>query len=156
MRMGIISILFCSCLLSLVSCEHKDLCYSHPHDQEVRILFDWSNIREENIPKVVAVVFRNEETNTVVEFALPPEGGIVMIPNGAYEFTAYNVGQYGNIFKETDAGKIVTTPVSRKLKGIYYEAPDFLLGEPKGCAYRFRNVQVDNGKTHQTNSKGGL
>lgn len=38
MRMGIISILFCSCLLSLVSCEHKDLCYSHPHDQEVRIL----------------------------------------------------------------------------------------------------------------------
>lgn len=126
MRMGIISILFCSCLLSLVSCEHKDLCYSHPHDQEVRILFDWSNIREENIPKVVAVVFRNEETNTVVEFALPPEGGIVMIPNGAYEFTAYNVGQYGNIFKETDAGKIVTTPVSRKLKGIYYEAPDFL------------------------------
>lgn len=133
------------------------MCYSHPHDQEVRILFDWSNIREENIPKVVAVVFRNEETNTVVEFALPPEGGIVMIPNGAYEFTAYNVGQYGNIFKETDAGKIVTTPVSRKLKGIYYEAPDFfVLGEPKGCAYRFRNVQVDNGKTHQTNSKGGL
>ena len=126
MRMGIISILFCSCLLSLVSCEHKDLCYSHPHDQEVRILFDWSNIREENIPKVVAVVFRNEATNTVVEFALPPEGGIVMIPNGAYKFTAYNVGQYGNIFKETDAGKIVTTPVSRKLKGIYYETPDFL------------------------------
>ena len=126
MRMGIISILFCSCLLSLVSCNHKDLCYSHPHDQEVRILFDWSNIREENIPKVVAVVFRNEETNTVVEFALPPEGGIVMIPNGAYEFTAYNVGQYGNIFKETDASKIVTTPVSRKLKGIYYETPDFL------------------------------
>ena len=123
MRSGIISMLL---ILLFASCEHKDLCYSHPHDQEVRILFDWSNIREENIPKVVAVVFRNEETNTVVEFALPPEGGIVMIPNGAYEFTAYNVGQYGNIFKETDAGKIVTTPVSRKLKGIYYEAPDFL------------------------------
>lgn len=114
------------CLLALTACEHKDLCYSHPHDKEVRILFDWSDIREENIPKVVAVVFRNDETKAVAEFALPPEGGTVMIPNGVYELTAYNVGQYGNILNETDAGRIATTPVSHELKGNYYETPDFL------------------------------
>ena len=62
MRSGIISMLL---ILLFASCEHKDLCYSHPHDKEVRILFDWSNIHVDNIPKVVAVIFRNEETNTL-------------------------------------------------------------------------------------------
>lgn len=154
MRSGIISMLL---ILLFASCEHKDLCYSHPHDKEVRILFDWSNIHVDNIPKVVAVIFRNEETNTVAEFALPPEGGIVMIPDGAYEFTAYNIGQYGNIFKETNAGRIATTPVSHKLKGKYYETPDFFVfGKPKSCVDRFRKYQVNNSKTYQANSQGGL
>lgn len=35
MRSGIISMLL---ILLFASCEHKDLCYSHPHDKEVRIL----------------------------------------------------------------------------------------------------------------------
>lgn len=134
-------------ILLFASCEHKDLCYSHPHDKEVRILFDWSNIHVDNIPKVVAVIFRNEETNTVAEFALPPEGGIVMIPDGAYEFTAYNIGQYGNIFKETNAGRIATTPVSHKLKGKYYETPDFLcLENQKVVLTDFENTRLITAK----------
>lgn len=144
MRSGIISMLL---ILLFASCEHKDLCYSHPHDKEVRILFDWSNIHVDNIPKVVAVIFRNEETNTVAEFALPPEGGIVMIPDGAYEFTAYNIGQYGNIFKETNAGRIATTPVSHKLKGKYYETPDFLcLENQKVVLTDFENTRLITAK----------
>lgn len=101
----------------------------------------------DNIPKVVAVIFRNEETNTVAEFALPPEGGIVMIPDGAYEFTAYNIGQYGNIFKETNAGRIATTPVSHKLKGKYYETPDFLcLENQKVVLTDFENTRLITAK----------
>ena len=91
--------------------------------------------------------FRNEETNTVAEFALPPEGGIVMIPDGAYEFTAYNIGQYGNIFKETNAGRIATTPVSHKLKGKYYETPDFLcLENQKVVLTDFENTRLITAK----------
>ena len=101
----------------------------------------------DNSPKVVAVIFRNEETNTVAEFALPPEGGIVMIPDGAYEFTAYNIGQYGNIFKETNAGRIATTPVSHKLKGKYYETPDFLcLENQKVVLTDFENTRLITAK----------
>lgn len=133
--------------LLFASCEHKDLCYSHPHDKEVRILFDWSNIHKDNIPKVVAVIFRNEETNTVAEFALPPEGGKVMIPDGAYEFIAYNIGQYGNIFKETNAGRIATTPVSHKLKGKYYETSDFL------CLENQRVMLTDSENTRLITAK---
>lgn len=133
--------------LLFASCEHKDLCYSHPHDKEVRILFDWSNIHKDNIPKVVAVIFRNEETNTVAEFALPPEGGKVMIPDGAYEFIAYNIGQYGNIFKETNAGRIATTPVSHKLKGKYYETLDFL------CLENQRVMLTDSENTRLITAK---
>lgn len=77
-----------------------------------------------------------------------------MIPNGAYEFTAYNVGQYGNIFKETDAGKIVTTPVSRKLKGIYYEAPDFLcLENQKVVLTDFENTRLITAKPIRRTAK---
>ena len=140
--------------LLFASCDHKDLCYSHPHDKEVRILIDWSNIHKDNIPKVVAVIFRNEETNTVAEFALPPEGGIVMIPDGAYEFTAYNIGQYGNIFKETNAGRIATTPVSHKLKGKYYETPDFLcLENQKVVLTDFENTRLITAKPIRRTAK---
>lgn len=24
------------------SCEHKDLCYMHPHTTEIHVIFDWS------------------------------------------------------------------------------------------------------------------
>ena len=30
----------------LTSCEHKDLCYDHPHRQNVEVTFDWSEAVE--------------------------------------------------------------------------------------------------------------
>lgn len=27
-----------------VSCEHKELCYSHPHSAKVSVVFDWSQM----------------------------------------------------------------------------------------------------------------
>lgn len=123
MKNRIFSILLC---LLLVSCEHKELCYSHPHDKEARVVFDWSDIKEENIPNIVMAVFRNSTTNLVSEFALPPEGGTVMIPNGTYEFTAYNVGQHENIIVETPTGRVATTPISRLFEDKCYKTPNFL------------------------------
>lgn len=64
-----------------------------------------------------------------------------------YEFTAYNIGQYGNIFKETNAGRIATTPVSHKLKGKYYETPDFLcLENQKVVLTDFENTRLITAK----------
>ena len=31
-------------LLAMTACEHKELCYEHPHVGFVRVLFDWSQL----------------------------------------------------------------------------------------------------------------
>ena len=28
--------------IGLTACEHKDLCYDHPHFAKVRVVFDWT------------------------------------------------------------------------------------------------------------------
>ena len=28
-------------LAAVTSCEHKDLCYEHPHPAEIKVVFDW-------------------------------------------------------------------------------------------------------------------
>ena len=37
-------------LMLLVSCNHKELCYSHPHTAKVRVNVDWSEFVEEDLP----------------------------------------------------------------------------------------------------------
>lgn len=29
-------------LLAMTACEHKELCYEHPHTTDVDVLFDWN------------------------------------------------------------------------------------------------------------------
>lgn len=120
-----------SMLLLWVACEHKNLCYECLQDKEVRMFFDWSNIRKENIPEVVEIVFRDRAGNSVAEFALPPEGGIVALPDGTYDLTVYNVGQYGNVIRELPGERVVMPPVSGKLGGRHYESPEFFCLENK-------------------------
>lgn len=92
MKTFILYILLLCCAV-LTACEHKDLCYNHPHDKELRIRFDWSAIDKKHIPNVVKVICSPlwmDEKNKYLEFDLPPEGGIVRVPDGEYELMAYN------------------------------------------------------------------
>lgn len=49
MKTFILYILLLCCAV-LTACEHKDLCYNHPHDKELRIRFDWSAIDKSTFP----------------------------------------------------------------------------------------------------------
>ena len=40
-------------LLAMTACEHKELCYEHPHVGFVRVLFDWSQLPGAN-PECIA------------------------------------------------------------------------------------------------------
>ena len=49
-----------ACLLlafMVVSCEHKDLCYLHPHQTMLRILVDWSKFNVEQPTGMSVYVF---------------------------------------------------------------------------------------------------
>lgn len=92
MKTSILYILLLCCTV-LTACEHKDLCYNHPHDKDLRIRFDWSEIDAKHIPKEVKVICSPlwlDEKDKYLEFDLPPEGGIVRVPDGEYELMAYN------------------------------------------------------------------
>ena len=34
----------------LTACEHKDLCYDHPHSASVEVVFDWTAAPDEPFP----------------------------------------------------------------------------------------------------------
>lgn len=45
------------CVLLFIACEHKELCYSHPHFVSVRVTFDWSQIYNHEKPSGMRVIF---------------------------------------------------------------------------------------------------
>lgn len=63
--------------MGLTACEHKDLCYDHPHFATVRVIFDWTKISNHDKPEGMRVVFypTDDESNTWI-FDFPGgEGG---------------------------------------------------------------------------------
>lgn len=94
-------------LVSLIfpACEHKDLCYHHPHTAEFRVCFDWSKadwIQEDwvrvnyervsdNLPAGMTMVFYPQDfEGEEITIQLPQGGGLVNVPEGTYKVICYN------------------------------------------------------------------
>ena len=76
--------------LLLCSCEHKDLCYHHPHQVTIRVEFDWRNAPEAN-PEGMCVFFYPEEGGMPQRFDfLGANGGEINIAGGKYHLLCYN------------------------------------------------------------------
>lgn len=41
----------------LSSCEHKDLCYDHPHGVDMNLVFDWRNAPDADPERMMAYFF---------------------------------------------------------------------------------------------------
>ena len=41
MKKGLLNMLVCVLAAALCSCNHKELCYHHPHTASVKVEFDW-------------------------------------------------------------------------------------------------------------------
>lgn len=54
----------------VVSCEHKELCYSHPHSAKVSVEFEWSQMPAAYSPGGMRVIFylRNGGEEIVRDF----------------------------------------------------------------------------------------
>lgn len=85
------------CLLAvvLVGCEHKDLCYHHPHQVKLRVVFDWVDAPDAN-PSGMTVYFypqdvkEGESTEPYRFNFLGTEGGEIELPQGHYKAITYN------------------------------------------------------------------
>lgn len=56
MKTGIRMTVYALLVMILFSCEHKELCFHHPHVVTVRVDFDWKNAPQAN-PEGMCVFF---------------------------------------------------------------------------------------------------
>lgn len=77
-------------LLATAACEHKELCYEHPHVGFVRVLFDWSQLPGAN-PECMYVRFFPEEGGRPVQYEFTGrDGGTVQLSPGNYRIICHN------------------------------------------------------------------
>ena len=75
------------CVLLFIACEHKELCYSHPHFVSVRVTFDWSQIYNHEKPSGMRVVFfPKDEKGESWTFDFPDgKDRVIEIPENDYQ-----------------------------------------------------------------------
>ena len=55
----------------LTACEHKDLCYEHPHSASVEVVFDWVNAPDANPATMSLYLYPEDGSPTVREVPSP-------------------------------------------------------------------------------------
>lgn len=75
--------------LSFTSCEHKDLCYQHPHGIKLEVEFNWENAPEA-APGGMCLFFYPEDGGKPRRFDVAKDGGNVYLEVGKYNVVIYN------------------------------------------------------------------
>ena len=74
----------------LSSCEHKDLCYDHPHRQNVEVMFDWSADPEAN-PATMSLYLYPENGGDPIRYEFTDKnGGNISVAAGTYKAICVN------------------------------------------------------------------
>lgn len=93
------------CMLAafvLSSCEHKDLCYHHPHTATVRVEFDWRDASEAH-PEGMCVFFYSMERGGYRRFDFADiKGGPVELEVGTYRVIFHNNDSEVDLYRGTD------------------------------------------------------
>ena len=90
MKTGIRVTVYALLAMILFSCEHKELCFHHPHMVTLRVDFDWKNAPQAD-PEGMCVYFYPEEGESPIRFDFAgKDGGSVEIKEGRYRILCYN------------------------------------------------------------------
>ena len=94
-----LTFLFLAFLIMLSSCEHKELCYHHPHTAKVRVNVDWSEFVEEQPTGMTVMVYpsNGEKPHTSLTHTL--DHASFNLPEGMYHTLAFNqsVTEFGSL-----------------------------------------------------------
>ena len=115
----------------VVSCEHKELCYSHPHSAKVSVEFEWSQMPAAYSPGGMRVIFypRNGGEEIVRDF-VGKKGGCVEIPSGVYDVVCFNNDTQRVKYNGADGFSSIaaTTGVAQVGDVKAFRTPDYLCG----------------------------
>ena len=87
-------------LAGTTACEHKDLCYAHPHFATIQVVFNWDKISDRDKPEGMRVVFfpKNKKGDTWT-FDFPGgKDGRIEIPENDYHVICFNYDTDGMIW----------------------------------------------------------
>lgn len=93
MKRNIFFLFLCVMAFAFTSCDHKELCYSHPHYTKVNIVFDWSDMADDEKPEGMRVAFYPIDGSTepwMFDFPYGSNGGVVEVPANDYQVMTYN------------------------------------------------------------------
>ena len=102
MRKSIYTSLYISIALVLfASCEHKDLCFKHPHSAKVRIDVDWSNFIKYETPTGMTLMLypQYSDESAISHLTNNTSHAIVSLSPGQYHVLVYNqsTSEFGSI-----------------------------------------------------------
>lgn len=84
------------------SCEHKELCYHHPHEKTVRVEFDWRDAPDAT-PKGMCVLFYPEDGGGCLRYDFNGmNGGEVQLRVGTYRILCYNNDTEAVLFRDME------------------------------------------------------
>lgn len=104
----------------LSSCEHKDLCYDHPHRQNVEVMFDWSADPEAN-PATMSLYLYPEEGGDPIRYEFTDKnGGNISVAAGTYRAICVNSDKETHRILGKDRFETfqVTSAETRALQGL--------------------------------------
>lgn len=77
-------------IAGLSACDHKDLCYVHPHTAPIKVEFDWRH-NAGTVPASMSVYAYPDDGGEVLRFDLNGRnGGEIVLPLGKYDFMCVN------------------------------------------------------------------
>ena len=87
-----------SLLFVTTSCEHKDLCYNHPHGVKLKVEFDWEKAPDA-FAKGMCIYFYPEDGGSYRRFDFSNmQGGYIELTAGTYNVICYNNDTDGVLF----------------------------------------------------------
>ena len=97
MRVQLFSLL--GVLMLLVSCNHHELCYSHPHTAKVRVNVDWSEFVEEDPTGMTVMVYPADGGKPYTVLTHTLDGASFNLFEGVYHTLAFNqsVSEFGSL-----------------------------------------------------------
>lgn len=83
-------ILFAVLLVSLTACEHKELCYDHPHAGNLQVILDWQLAPDATPASMAFYLFPDGEEGSLLYELTDRSGGAVRATQGHYRALCLN------------------------------------------------------------------
>ena len=129
-------------LVSIVSCQHKELCYSHPHNGSLKVVFDWSEAQAPEGENMELFLFSVGGGHPLHYQFYNMTGGTINVPSGSYHAICVNMGTGANrLANELDSYEVfaITTRADGNAGQIILE-PDILYSDHTREAFNINEM----------------